>query len=422
MEHDFTLQQDSELRFEAERDAEDVSLKLLDGKAEIFGTELAPNKQYTFLPGAKVAVFTWHGCRLRLMGKTTGTYIATETPMVMYLNTHGCLERLRRNAERATRSSDEASHARGPICMVVGPGDVGKSTLCRILLNYAVRFGRRPIYVDLDVGQSSLSVPGTLGAVLVERAASVREGFSQEAPLVYSFGDKTPSSNMTLYNILVQKMGSDIHAKMASNKKVSVSGAIINTCGWVMGDGYKSVTHIAQSFEVDLIIVLDQERLYNDLVQDIPFIRVLYLPKSGGVVTRPRNVRATDRDERIRRYFYGLKTKFHPHTFDVKFSHVKIYKIGAPELPASCMPCDMKVDDHRTKIVPVEPGNKVKHCLLALSMATEPADLLTANVMGFICVVDVDESAGVLKVLSPHPKPLPDTLLLLTQTQFIDSA
>ncbi|KAA0183872.1 hypothetical protein HAZT_HAZT007875, partial [Hyalella azteca] len=117
MEHDFTLQQDSELRFEAERDAEDVSLKL------------APNKQYTFLPGAKVAVFTWHGCRLRLMGKTTGTYIATETPMVMYLNTHGCLERLRRNAERATRSSDEASHARGPICMVVGPGDVGKSTL-----------------------------------------------------------------------------------------------------------------------------------------------------------------------------------------------------------------------------------------------------------------------------------------------------
>jgi polyribonucleotide 5'-hydroxyl-kinase len=64
---------------------------------------------------------------------------------------------------------------------------------------------------------------------------------------------------------------------------VSVSGAIINTCGWVMGDGYKSVTHIAQSFEVDLIIVLDQERLYNDLVQDIPFIRVLYLPKSGGV-------------------------------------------------------------------------------------------------------------------------------------------
>ena len=37
--------------------------------------------------------------------------------------------------------------------MICGPSDVGKSTLCRLLLNYAVRMGRRPIYVDLDLGQ-----------------------------------------------------------------------------------------------------------------------------------------------------------------------------------------------------------------------------------------------------------------------------
>ena len=37
----------------------------------------------------------------------------------------------------------------------VGPTDVGKSTVCRLLLNYAVRLGRKPIYVDLDVGQVS---------------------------------------------------------------------------------------------------------------------------------------------------------------------------------------------------------------------------------------------------------------------------
>ena len=37
----------------------------------------------------------------------------------------------------------------GPVTMVVGPTDVGKSTLCRLLLNYAVRIGRRPLYVDL---------------------------------------------------------------------------------------------------------------------------------------------------------------------------------------------------------------------------------------------------------------------------------
>jgi polyribonucleotide 5'-hydroxyl-kinase len=37
--------------------------------------------------------------------------------------------------------------------MIVGPGDVGKSTLCKLLANYAARLGRAPILVDLDVGQ-----------------------------------------------------------------------------------------------------------------------------------------------------------------------------------------------------------------------------------------------------------------------------
>ncbi len=37
--------------------------------------------------------------------------------------------------------------------MVCGATDVGKSTLCKLLLNYGIRMGRRPIYIDLDVGQ-----------------------------------------------------------------------------------------------------------------------------------------------------------------------------------------------------------------------------------------------------------------------------
>lgn len=42
--------------------------------------------------------------------------------------------------------------------------------------------------------------------------------------------------------------------------------------------------HAAQAFEVDVILVLDQERLYNELVRDMPnFVKVVLLPKSGGV-------------------------------------------------------------------------------------------------------------------------------------------
>lgn len=61
------------------------------------------------------------------------------------------------------KAESEAEVKRGPITMVVGPTDVGKSTICRILLNYAVRMGRAPVFVDLDVGQGQISVPGSIG-------------------------------------------------------------------------------------------------------------------------------------------------------------------------------------------------------------------------------------------------------------------
>lgn len=39
---------------------------------------------------------------------------------------------------------------------VVGPTDVGKSSLCKLLLNYAVREGMAPTMVDLDIGKLKL--------------------------------------------------------------------------------------------------------------------------------------------------------------------------------------------------------------------------------------------------------------------------
>lgn len=225
---EFKLDPDSELRFEVETKNEKVYLTLKSGFAEIFGTELVKGKLYEFSSGAKVAVFTWQGCTLELRGKPDVSYIAKETPMVIYLNCHAALEFMRNTAEQENGS--------GPIAMVVGPADVGKSTVCNLLLNYAVRMGRRPIFVDLDVGQGQISVPGSigwfvkiacvvliiqlfLGALLIERPASLSEGFSQEAPLVYHFGHKTPSYNTALYSLLLEQLASTIKSRMEVNKK-----------------------------------------------------------------------------------------------------------------------------------------------------------------------------------------------------------
>lgn len=54
----------------------------------------------------------------------------------------------------------------------------------------------------------------------------------------------------------------------------------------IRGGGYQLLLHATEAFEVDAVFVLDQERLYNELQQDMPkFVKVVFLPKSKGVRT-----------------------------------------------------------------------------------------------------------------------------------------
>ena len=53
-----------------------VVVELMSGVAEIFGTEMVLHTKYHFGQGAKIAVFTYHGCTVQVSryGTGTGTY------------------------------------------------------------------------------------------------------------------------------------------------------------------------------------------------------------------------------------------------------------------------------------------------------------------------------------------------------------
>lgn len=123
---EWSLNRESELRFEVDTP---VSIKLLDGVAEVFGTEIPSNRTLTFDSGSKVAVFTWHGCKVQLEGEAQHAYVSTETPMVTYLNTHAALEKLRERAE--------ATGGSGPRVLVV------RSFLPRTVRSRQIRERRR---------------------------------------------------------------------------------------------------------------------------------------------------------------------------------------------------------------------------------------------------------------------------------------
>ena len=83
--------------------------------------------------------------------------------MVLYLNTHIAIDQVRHRASREGKMGPRVRqslrmqlqcHDIGYTQVVIaGSVDVGKSTLCRILLNYAIRMNRRLCYVEIDVGQ-----------------------------------------------------------------------------------------------------------------------------------------------------------------------------------------------------------------------------------------------------------------------------
>ncbi|WKX98749.1 hypothetical protein Q1695_013993 [Nippostrongylus brasiliensis] len=416
---EFSLKEDHELRFEV--GATEVVLELLQGRAEVFGTELEMHKKYAFPPNTRVAVFSWKGATVELIGPTTSAYVAEQTPMVIYLNTHAALEQLRQHSE-GQMAVDGNENPKGPRIMLVGPTDVGKTTVCRILCNYAVRQGRSPVYIDLDVGQGSISVPGTIGALFINKTADVVEGFDRSKPLVYNFGHISPGENLPLYDLLVKELADSVTARCATHPEANMGGLVINTCGWVTGEGYACIVSAAEAFEVDVVIVLDHERLYNELQRDLPtFVKILHQPKSGGVETRSRQSRMAARSAAIHRYFYGVHSNpYFPFTFEMHFGEVIFCKIGTEKLPESCLPFGSKVEDHNTKVEAISPSADMAHRMFAVTPCpTVSQAVLKASVLGFVVITEIKMEEKLISVLCPQSS-LTHKVLVWTDVTFLD--
>ncbi|KAK0393449.1 hypothetical protein QR680_000216 [Steinernema hermaphroditum] len=366
MVEQFTLKEDNELRFDVV--SEDVAIELCSGRAEVFGTELKQNEKYVFLPGMRVAVFSWTGATIEISGSASNAYVAESNhPMILYLNTHEGMEQIRVKAR-----ADLTGKTRGPRTMVVGPTDVGKSTVCRILTNYAVRMGHTPMYVDVDVGQGNVSVAGTIGALMIDRTADPVYGFDDRCAKVFQFGDKSPGTNIPLYDRLVEEL-----AKMVSL-----------------------------------------------LTPVVGFVKIVHHPKSGGVEARSPAIRSANRTKSFHKYFYGTRQiSYNPFRIVISFDDLIIAKIGTERLPESCMPHGMKTTDHRMMVVRIEPSAKLVNHVVAITEGFTVVDqsLLSAVAIGFIVIVDVSVENRQLSITCPQPSfPEGTTVGLLSDVTFTD--
>ncbi|KAF8763499.1 protein CLP1 homolog [Argiope bruennichi] len=398
------VEADKEIRIILKDSSDEVSVELIDGSGEIFGVEMIKNKIYLFT--SSFVVTSFQGCTLKLRGNISRT--CTENHNRDIYDLHLLLEERRKCADK--------NGGKGPITLIAGPTDVGKTTLTRLLLNYAIQLGRKPLYIDLDVGQSSISIPGTIGILPVEEPGDIVKGFNDAKSSVYFFGQKSPGLNMLLYYLLIKKLGETLNNRLKNSQNIISSGVIVDTCGWVTGGGYRSIVLAAKSFEVNLLIVLGDKRLYADLKEDFPDTDIKFIHRLKGVVERTKQVRAERRDNLVHEYFYGSQIPLKPYTFDVKFSDVQIFQVSSP---AYKVHIDMLQEaDQHISLIPVSISNNLRSHILALSYADSVDDIMLTSVLGFVCVKSVNMDQQIFTVLSPQPSPLPKNLLLMGDIQY----
>ncbi|TXG58551.1 hypothetical protein EZV62_016380 [Acer yangbiense] len=418
------LDRESELRIEVANETP-LRLRVLNGNAEIFGTELPPEIWLTFPPRLKFAVFTWYGATIELDGTTETDYTADETPMVSYVNVHAILEGRRRRA-RASASKDSDT-SQGPRVIVVGPTDSGKSTLSRMLLSWAAKQGWKPTFVDLDIGQGSITAPGCIAATPIEMPIDPVEGIPLEMPLVYFFGHATPSNNVDLYRVFVKELAQTLEKQYTGNAESRAAGMVINTMGWIEGVGYELLLHAIDTFSANVVLVLGQEKLFSllrDVLKNKPNVDVVKLQKSGGVVSRNTKVRQKARSYRIREYFYGLVNDLSPHSYVANFNDLHVYRIGGgPQAPRSALPigADPVANPLRLVLVTSDQVQELIHLVLAVSYAEEPEQITSSNVAGFIYVTEVDMGRKQIKYLSPSAGVLPGKYLVAGTLSWIET-
>lgn len=81
---------------------------------------------------------------------------------------------------------------------------------------------------------------------------------------------------------------------MARDLDARASGLIVNTCGWIDGDGFPVLMHAIHALSIDIVLVVGHDKLYSNFMTALEGngrnVTVVKLPRSGGVVTKVRKL------------------------------------------------------------------------------------------------------------------------------------
>ncbi|PVH16869.1 uncharacterized protein CXQ87_004425 [Candidozyma duobushaemuli] len=442
-----------------------MKLKVTEGIAEIFGTEL-PSGVDVRLTGVKVAVYApTSGCSLEYTlsinkeninisneDASISEYTSDESVMPNHQNFHFALELLRQEAA--------ASSKRGPKVLILGNKQSGKTALAKTLVSYAVKMDHMPLLINLNPQDGVFSVPGSLTAAAISDnldlesaggwGGSTTSGatfHNPKQPLVKNYGYDNIEENLELFKYQVSQLGVAALSRMEEDPKVRSSGFVIDTPALNIKD-VVVIENILSDFEVDLVVVVGNERLTVDLKRKFQHrieknsLNIIKMPLSGGVAEVNDSFIRKVQEETIKEYFNGnYKTRLSPYKTDVDLTTFQVYKVvkiaefnsqmaflpsGDDYAPEESGEPDVKkeessLDKYYVKLDEPSSSN-LENSVVAItnvpipsaSGKLSPRDLLNCSILGYAHVSRVDDTKKRMSLLLPFPGQIPHNIIIAT--------
>ncbi|MCD6578662.1 hypothetical protein J7L48_04240 [bacterium] len=178
--------------------------------------------------------------------------------------------------------------------LILGEVDTGKSFFTTFIANQLGNLGVSVGAIDTDTGQSDIGAPGTIGFGIFNKPHFNLSDVKLDKQ--FFIGNLSPGGGFSIFLAGISKI-----LRYALSK---VDSVIVDTTGWVHGDGGRAIKRSKLDIvDPDLVILLQRGRELEHLVQHIDRSKIIDLKVSKKASNTSQEVRKSLREEISRRYF-----------------------------------------------------------------------------------------------------------------------
>jgi len=184
------------------------------------------------------------------------------------------------------------------LAILLGATDTGKSTLAQFLISHLCKRGLKVALVDVDIGQSFLGPPATIGLSVFKSHPDWEVILS--TPEIFFVGSTTPEGHFPIHLKGVKRM-----VDKASSYGPDV--ILVDTTGFVLGEAGREL----KRRKIDLILprfilALQKDDELEPILEPLqvnPLNKIHRLPLSEQVRTKSAEERRMNRTNKFRDYF-----------------------------------------------------------------------------------------------------------------------